>query len=136
MSIQVTTIIITAIIAICYLVAIVLDYFKNKEKLDLKQSIQSEYERISINTEQIKKSIFRMEDNINDMKEVLCEEDPYKWISVKDALPPVNKEVIVLISGITIYFGHIVDKKIAKDYNGWNMPNVEYWLPFVNPKDK
>lgn len=59
-----------------------------------------------------------------------------KWISVKKSLPPVNEVVMVFTSSETLYFGHIVDKKIAKDYNGWNIPNVEYWLPFVNPKDK
>ena len=58
------------------------------------------------------------------------------WVSVKDELPPVDKEVVVLTTDGEICFGHIVDKKIAKDYNGWNIPNVEYWLPFVDPKDK
>lgn len=58
------------------------------------------------------------------------------WVSIKDRLPPVYKEVVVLTKDGEICFGHIVDKKIAKDYNGWNIPNVEYWLPFVNPKDK
>ena len=58
------------------------------------------------------------------------------WVSVKDRLPPVDKEVIVLTTIGRISFGHIVDKKIAKDYNGWNIPDVEYWLPFVDPKDK
>lgn len=59
-----------------------------------------------------------------------------RWISVKDELPPVDKEAVVLTKDGEICFGHIVDKKIAKDYNGWNIPNVEYWLPFVDPKDK
>lgn len=58
------------------------------------------------------------------------------WISVKDELPPVDKEAVVLTKDGEICFGHIVDKKIAKDYNGWNIPDVEYWLPFVDPKDK
>lgn len=58
------------------------------------------------------------------------------WISVKEELPPVNKEAVVLTKDGEICFGHIVDKKIAKDYNGWNIPNVEYWLPSINPKDK
>lgn len=58
------------------------------------------------------------------------------WVSVKDELPPVDKEVIVLTTIGRISFGHIVDKRIAKDYNGWNIPDVEYWLPFVDPKDK
>lgn len=57
-----------------------------------------------------------------------------KWISVKKELPPVDKEVMVFTSDEALYFGHIVDKRIAKDYNGWNIPNVEYWLPFINPK--
>lgn len=58
------------------------------------------------------------------------------WISVKDELPPVDKEVVVFTTEGRLCFGHIVDKKIAKDYNGWNIPDVEYWLPFVDPKDK
>lgn len=29
-----------------------------------------------------------------------------------------------------------LDEGTAKDYNGWNIPDVEYWLPFVDPKDK
>ena len=28
-----------------------------------------------------------------------------------------------------ISFGHIVDKTMCKDYNGWNIPNVVYWYP-------
>jgi hypothetical protein len=58
------------------------------------------------------------------------------WVSVKDELPPLDKEVIVLTTIGRISFGHIVNKRIAKDYNGWNIPDVEYWLPFVDPKDK
>ena len=58
------------------------------------------------------------------------------WISVKDELPPVDKEVVVFTTEGRLCFGHIVDKKIAKDYNGWNIPDVEYWLPFVDPKDE
>ena len=58
------------------------------------------------------------------------------WASVKDKLPLVGEEAIVITTEGEICFGHIVDKKIAKDYNGWNIPNVEYWLPFVDPKDK
>lgn len=58
------------------------------------------------------------------------------WISVKDELPPVDKEVVVFTTEGRLCFGHIVDKKIAKDYNGWNIPDIEYWLPFVDPKDE
>ena len=58
------------------------------------------------------------------------------WVSVKDKLPPVDKEVVVFTTDGRLCFGHIVDKKVAKDYNEWNIPDVEYWLPFVDPKDK
>lgn len=58
------------------------------------------------------------------------------WISVKDELPPADEEVVVFTTEGRLCFGHIVDKKIAKDYNGWNIPDVEYWLPLVDPKDK
>ena len=74
--------------------------------------------------------------NISNMEQISLENKVTIWVSVKDELPPVDKEVIVLTTIGRISFGHIVDKKIAKDYNGWNIPDVEYWLPFVNPKDK
>ena len=61
--------------------------------------------------------------------------------------PPVDEEVIVLIDIITkggfnagfgkIAFGHIVDKDIAIDYDGWNIPGVRYWMPMPEiPKEK
>lgn len=53
--------------------------------------------------------------------------------------PPVDEEVIVLTDIITkgglnagfgkIAFGHIVDKDIAVDYDGWNIDGVRYWMP-------
>ena len=53
--------------------------------------------------------------------------------------PPVDEEVIVLADIITkgglnvgfgrIAFGHIVDKSVAIDYNGWNIPGVKFWMP-------
>jgi hypothetical protein len=70
------------------------------------------------------------------LKEALEELSKSDWVSVEDGLPPVDKEVVVLTIVGRISFGHIVDKKIAKDYNGWNIPDVEYWLPFVDPKDE
>ena len=57
------------------------------------------------------------------------------WISVKESLPKQDEEVIVLCDELNtapvykISFGHIVDKTICKDYNGWNIPNVVYWFP-------
>lgn len=57
------------------------------------------------------------------------------WISVKESFPKQDEEVIVLCDELNtapcykISFGHIVDKTICKDYNGWNIPNVVYWFP-------
>ena len=52
-----------------------------------------------------------------------------KWISIKDELPEMNVEVIVLNFMGKISFGHIVDKERVVDYNGWNTPGVRYWIP-------
>lgn len=57
------------------------------------------------------------------------------WHSVDESLPPIDEEVIVLTDEFNtapiykIGFGHIVDKNIAVDYNGWNTPGVRYWMP-------
>ena len=57
------------------------------------------------------------------------------WTSVEDYLPKQDEEVIVLCDNLNsapfykIAFGHIVDKTICKNYNGWNIPNVVYWFP-------
>lgn len=56
-----------------------------------------------------------------------------EWIDVKDALPPMGEEVIVLTNqykvGLAhICFGHIVDKRFAVDYGGWNIPDVTHWM--------
>ena len=57
------------------------------------------------------------------------------WISVEKSLPKQDEEVIVWCDELNtapcykIAFGHIVDKAICKDYNGWNIPNVVYWFP-------
>lgn len=66
------------------------------------------------------------------------------WHSASE-LPPVdeekgyNDEVIVIyeqelpsVAGGTflaerVGYGHIVNPKIAKSYNGWNFPNVKWW---------
>ena len=59
-----------------------------------------------------------------------------RWISVEDRLPEQNKKVIVICEKLDtapfykISLGHIVDKTICKDnYNGWDIPNVVYWIP-------
>ena len=57
------------------------------------------------------------------------------WISVEEELPKQDEEVIVLCDYLNvapnykISFGHIVDKTTCQDYNGWNIPNVVYWIP-------
>ena len=58
-----------------------------------------------------------------------------EWVSVKDYLPKQDEEVLVLCSELKvapfykISFGHIVDKTVCQDYNGWNIPDVVYWFP-------
>ena len=73
---------------------------------------------------------------------LLEKQDKSPWISVKDYLPKQDDEVIVLCDELNtapsykISFGHIVDKTICKDYNGWNIPNVAYWFPMPKlPKE-
>lgn len=55
------------------------------------------------------------------------------WRDVRDSdesLPPVDEEVIAIVGdSLMISFAHIVNKKYAIDYNGWNIPDVRYWLP-------
>ena len=64
-----------------------------------------------------------------------AEKDLARWIPVEEALPEIDEEVIVLIDELgtapiyKIGFGHIVDKNIAVDYNGWNTPGVKFWMP-------
>lgn len=44
--------------------------------------------------------------------------------------PPVDEEVIALVGEYNaIYFAHIVNKDIAIDYDGWNIPDVRGWIP-------
>lgn len=57
--------------------------------------------------------------------------------------PPVDEEVIVLKDHLNlncfyqIAFGHIVNKDIAVDYDGWNIEGVRYWMPCPEiPKEK
>ena len=44
--------------------------------------------------------------------------------------PAIDEEVIALVGEYNmIYFAHIVDKNIAIDYDGWNIPDVKCWIP-------
>lgn len=65
------------------------------------------------------------------------------WHSVDESLPPMDEEVIVLTDELNtapiykIAFGHIVNKDIAIDYNGWNIPGVRFWMPMPEiPKEE
>ena len=67
------------------------------------------------------------------------------WHSVKDSLPPIDEEVIVLTDDVHgkivpgshyLCYGHIVDKNIAVDYNGWNIPGVTHWMPCPKLEEK
>jgi hypothetical protein len=57
------------------------------------------------------------------------------WYNAQTILPPVDEECIVLDKDGKISFGHIVDKEIAVDYNGWNIPNVVFWMLFMPTMD-
>ena len=44
--------------------------------------------------------------------------------------PAIDEEVIALVGeNKMISFAHIVDKNEAKDYDGWNIPEVKCWIP-------
>ena len=55
------------------------------------------------------------------------------WISVNDRLPAMNVEVIALDDEGKISFAHRVNTMVENHYRGWNIPSVEYWMPFNNP---
>ena len=65
-----------------------------------------------------------------------------RWISVDVLLPSVNEEVVVLTDELNtapiykIAFGHIVNKDIAVDYDGWNIEGVRYWMPMPKIPEK
>lgn len=57
------------------------------------------------------------------------------WYNAKVKQPPVDDECIVLDKDGRISFGHIVDTEIAIDYDGWNIPNVVFWMLFEPTKE-
>lgn len=89
---------------------------------------QIEYCNIEVSSE---------EEAINKAIEDDCwEENPNgtnSWISVNDRLPAMNVEVIALDDEGKISFAHRVDITVENHYRGWNIPSVEYWMPFSNP---
>ena len=45
--------------------------------------------------------------------------------------PLIDEEVIALVGeNKMISFAHIVDKDLCVDYDGWNVPDVKFWIPF------
>lgn len=55
------------------------------------------------------------------------------WISVNEGLPEIDREVIALDDENKLSFAHRVDTTVENHYRGWNIPSVEYWMPFNNP---
>ena len=62
--------------------------------------------------------------------------DVYKVSSDKPAWrpstehPAIDEEVIALVGeNKMISFAHIVDKDRCFDYDGWNIPDVRWWIP-------
>ena len=52
------------------------------------------------------------------------------WISVNEGLPEMDREVIALDDENKLSFAHRVDTTVENNYRGWNIPGVEYWMPF------
>ena len=52
------------------------------------------------------------------------------WRDAKEEKPRVDEEVIAIVGdNLMVCFAHIVNKKYAVDYNGWNIPDVRCWIP-------
>ena len=52
------------------------------------------------------------------------------WRDAKEEKPRQDEEVIAIVGdSLMISFAHIVNKKYAVDYDGWNIPDVRYWMP-------
>ena len=54
------------------------------------------------------------------------------WISVNEGLPEMGREIIALDDENKLSFAHRVDTTVENHYRGWNIPGVEYWMPFNN----
>ena len=63
-----------------------------------------------------------------------ADEHPYWRPSTEH--PQMDEEVIALVVEYNaIYFAHIVNKDIAIDYDGWNIPDVKCWIPCPKIKE-
>lgn len=76
------------------------------------------------------------------MKMAQLKEEQLGWHDAKKEQPPMDEEVIVLTNILNgkeldtprmICFGHIVNKEYCVDYDGWNIPGVEYWMYWNDP---
>ena len=55
--------------------------------------------------------------------------DKKEWRPAKEH-PQMDEEVIALVGeNKMISFAHIVDKDRCIDYDGWNIPDVRWWIP-------
>lgn len=81
----------------------------------------------------IKQSDANDEMVIDNMGEEFSYYKENSWISVNDRLPAIDEEVIALDDENKLSFAHRVDTTVEKHYRGWNIPSVEYWLPFNDP---
>ena len=56
--------------------------------------------------------------------------DKQEWRPSTEHPLVVDEEVIALVGeNKMISFAHIVDKNKAIDYDGWNIPDVRWWIP-------
>ena len=85
-------------------------------------------------TEIIKQSDANIEMAISKFMSKLPHESN-SWYSINYRLPPRDVEVIVLDDEGKISFAHRVDTTVENNYRGWNIPGVEYWMPFNNPSE-
>ena len=83
-------------------------------------------------TEIIKQSDANSE-MVNDNLEAEFDYGINSWISVNEGLPKMDMEVIALDDENKLSFAHRVDTTVEKHYRGWNIPGVEYWMPFNGP---
>lgn len=76
------------------------------------------------------RNIEKWEHRLSQAYNELTEKEESPWLSVNDELPAVDEEVIILDDTGEISFGHIVDKTVAKDCNGRNIPHVAFWMHY------
>lgn len=91
------------------------------------------YNLATVFAEIIKKSDVNDEMVIDNMGEEFSYYKENSWISVNDRLPAMDEKVIALDDENKLSFAHRVDTAVEKHYRGWNIPSVEYWLPFNDP---